>query len=341
MTSLRNPARQRGVAVVTALLLTTLAITIVASLFWQQQVQVRSIENQRLQLQKQWILRGALDWTRLILRSDAPGVDHLGEPWATPLAETRLDQYVENSGSSGEAPDAVLSGNIVDAQSRFNLTNLCQGGRIRLDEVAVFAKLLTSLRQNPALAQATAAAMKAAQSRTASAASAQTASTSGASTSAGASSVATTASSDSGTSQPLDILYVDDLLAVPGFTPEALEAIRDFVVVLPIYTPVNANTAPAEVLAARIATLSVADAAVVVAARETAWFKDPNDFEERVVKKKVNNQDDVRNIMTGFSTTTNYFLINGNVRLNRATMHMQALIDRSTGSPRVSWIRES
>ena len=40
--------RQRGVAVVTALLLTTLAVTIVASLFWQQQVQVRSIENQRL-----------------------------------------------------------------------------------------------------------------------------------------------------------------------------------------------------------------------------------------------------------------------------------------------------
>jgi general secretion pathway protein K len=54
--------RQRGVAVITALLLTTLAVTIVASLFWQQQVQVRSMENQRLQLQTRWILRGALDW---------------------------------------------------------------------------------------------------------------------------------------------------------------------------------------------------------------------------------------------------------------------------------------
>ena len=62
--------RQTGVAVVTALLLTTLAITIVASLFWQQQVQVRSIENQRFQLQKKWVLRGALDWARLILRED-------------------------------------------------------------------------------------------------------------------------------------------------------------------------------------------------------------------------------------------------------------------------------
>ena len=85
--------RQRGVAVITALLLTTLAITIVASLFWQQQVQVRSIENQRLQLQKQWILRGALDWAGLILREDAKhsSVDDLNETWAGPLAETRLD----------------------------------------------------------------------------------------------------------------------------------------------------------------------------------------------------------------------------------------------------------
>src|SRR4051812_22943483 len=90
------PARQRGVAVVTALLLTTLAITIVASLFWQQQVQVRSIENQRLQLQKQWILRGALDFAVLILKEDGKhsavnAVDDLGEPWAVPMQDTPLD----------------------------------------------------------------------------------------------------------------------------------------------------------------------------------------------------------------------------------------------------------
>lgn len=345
MTRLRNSARQRGVAVVTALLLTTLAITIVASLFWQQQVQVRSIENQRLQLQKQWILRGALDWTRLILREDArisSGVDHLGEPWATPLAETRLDQYVENSGSSGETPDAVLSGGIVDAQSRFNLLNLCQGGQIRQEEVAAFAKLLTNLQQNPALAQATAAAMKAAQSRTnpASASPESASGASGTSGASGASAVATTASSGSDTPQPLDILYVDDLLAVPGFTPEVLEAIRDYVVVLPTFTYINVNTASAEVLSARIATLSLADAAAVVAMRETAWFRSPTDFQTRALQDKVKDPAEMQRTMANLSVSTNYFLINGNVRLNRATMRMQALIDRIS-TPRVLWIRES
>src|SRR3954468_1943041 len=107
----RHRYRQRGVAVVTALLLTTLAVTIVASLFWQQQVQVRSIENQRLQLQKQWILRGALDWARLILQEDSKytPTDNLTEPWAVPLEEVRLDQYVENGNADADIADAALS----------------------------------------------------------------------------------------------------------------------------------------------------------------------------------------------------------------------------------------
>src|SRR3954463_8981814 len=98
-------SRQRGVAVITALLLTTLAITIVASLFWQQQVQVRSIENQRMQLQKQWILRGALDWASLILRESQKASqlnDNLDQPWAVPLEEVKLDQYVENGRADTE-----------------------------------------------------------------------------------------------------------------------------------------------------------------------------------------------------------------------------------------------
>jgi general secretion pathway protein K len=311
MTARRFPglSRQRGVAVITALLLTTLAITIVASLFWQQQVQVRSIENQRLQLQKEWILRGALDWTRLILREDArhSRIDHLGEPWAVSLAETRLDQYVENKRADSDIPDAALSGGITDAQARFNLTNLCcMNGMVNRSEVAAFARLLTNAQLNPSLAQATADLMLAANSKSAS---------SGA--------------------QPLNILYVDDLLAVPGFSPEALAKVKDFLVVLPKPTPVNVNTAPAEVLAAKIETLSLPDAKALVTSRERAWFVDMNDFAQRLPGKALPPGG------SQVAVATNYFLVNGNVRLNRAALDMQALIERSGPSTRVVWIRES
>ena len=80
----RPLTRQRGVAVVTAMLLTTLAISIVASLFWQQQVQVRSMENQRLQSQTKWIQRGALDWASVILRvNNNSNYTSLDQVWAT------------------------------------------------------------------------------------------------------------------------------------------------------------------------------------------------------------------------------------------------------------------
>ncbi|HVK95285.1 MAG TPA: type II secretion system minor pseudopilin GspK [Noviherbaspirillum sp.] len=312
----RTLHRQRGVAVVTALLLTTLAITIVASLFWQQQVQVRSIENQRLQLQKQWILRGALDWTRLILRADkliSRNIDHLGEPWAVPLAETRLEQYVDEVQAS-EVPDATLSGSIADAQARFNLGNLCQGGQIAPMEVAVFSRLLGLLQLNPELAQAVATAMQ----------NAQRPQSTGASNS---------------TSQPMNLTHVDDLLAVPGFTPEIVEKLKDFVVVLPGTNKkaVNANTAPAEVLAARIDTLSLPEAQALVAERENAWFKDAGDLQNRMQGRELGSGDG----MVAFGS--DYFLVNGHVRLNRAGMDMQALVDRSNANSnliKIVWVRE-
>lgn len=306
------PNRQRGVAVIIALLLTTLAITIVASLFWQQQVQVRSIENQRLQLQKQWILRGALDWAALILREDAKysSVDTLDEPWATPLAETRLDQYVENGQSATDASDATLSGSITDAQARDNLTNLCPNGTINPVEVAVFAKLLDNAGIDPALAQATANVMATAQQIP----------------------VATDGNAADQTGPlPMNLTQVDDLLAVPGFTPEMLAKIRDFVIFLPVSTPVNVNTAPAEVLAA-ITTLSLSDATALVASRNTATFRNPGDFMLLLNGKHL--------IVASVSVSTNYFLVNGNVHMNRAESEIQALIQRNGANTSLIWIRD-
>jgi general secretion pathway protein K len=306
--------RQRGVAVVTALLLTTLAITIVASLFWQQQVQVRSIENQRLQLQKQWILRGALDWARLILREDAKfsSVDTLEEPWAVPLSETRLDQYVENGKADADAADASLSGTIVDAQSRYNLTNLSVNGKVNQAEVAAFERLLTNASLNPALARATANAVADSQPKP-----------------------QTPGVSDSDGPRPMALTQVDDLLSVAGFTPAALEKIREFVILLPRITPVNVNTAPAEVLAARIDTLSLTDANALVASRKKTIFRDIADLSQRLPGKPLAPSSSELSVMT------NFFLINGKVRMNRAGLEVQALVERNGATTRLIWIREN
>ena len=310
--------RQRGVAVITALLLTTLAITIVTSLFWQQQVQVRSIENQRLQLQKQWILRGALDWAGLILREDAKhsSIDSLDEPWAVPLAKTPLDQYVDegHTDADADAAEANLSGSISDAQARYNLTNLCPNGIIDPAEVAAFSQLLHNVKLNPNLAQATADAMAAALQIP---------------------NVATANSSTQSGPQPMNFTQLDDLLAVPGFSPEMLARLRDFVIFLPSITPVNVNTASPEVLSARINQLSLAQATALVASRSSASFRDLADFINRLPNGNFRVAPNVA------SVTSNYFLVNGIVQMSRASLEVQALLERNGGNPpKLIWIRE-
>ena len=303
-----QPQRQHGVAIITALLLTTLAITIVASLFWQQQVQVRSIENQRLQLQKQWILRGALDWARLILREDAKysAIDDLTEPWAVPLSDTKLDQYVENGDAQADASSAVLSGAIQDAQARLNLTALATGGEINAAEVSSFERLLSTLRQDPGLARAAAQELAASQR-----------------------------SPNTGkTSRPIGFAQVDDLLAVPGFTPQVLRPLRNYIIFLPRVTAVNANTASAEVLSAKLPPLSISDANALVASRRNSSFRDLNDLTARLPGTQVAVDGNEVNVSTRF------FLVNGRVTIRQAALQVQGLVERNGANTQLIWVRE-
>ncbi|GAC1415893.1 MAG: type II secretion system minor pseudopilin GspK [Burkholderiaceae bacterium] len=346
--------RERGVAVITALLLTTLAVTIVASLFWQQQVQVRTIENQRMQLQKQWILRGALDWAGLILKESLRAsqmVDNLQQPWSVGLAETRLDSYVENGRSDSEASDATISGKISDAQSYLNLQGLSRSGEVQENEVAVFGRLLSELQIDPELARAVAQSMAAAQPKMpAPARGTSVAPPLGSATPVtSAATAAPTAASTtqkilpamSGAARPLGINQIEDLLSVRGFTPAVLAKIRPFIMILPIVPiapKLNVNTASAEVLAARIDTLSLPNARALVLHRNAIPFRDMSNFKAYLEQQKI--EPDVG--MLG--VRSDFFLVDGRVKLNRAGLEVLALIQRSSpGQPLatgVLWIRE-
>ena len=313
--------RERGVAIVTALLLAALAITLVMSLFGLQNVQVRSIENQRYQLQKQWVMRGALDWSRLILREDAKvnQVDYLGEPWSVPLEETRLDQYVDNGRTSEDDTDATLSGYITDAQSRLNLTNLANGGVVDPDTVQAFKKLLSAQGFDPKLADDTASLVASTQSRPAQA------------------NPDGTVVSSAIPAKILALTQVDDLLAIPGFSPGAVANLKDLVVFLPVPTPININTASAQVISARIAGISLSDAQQIVTSRDQAYYRDLTDLSGRWNKSK--GALPAANIV---NTQTNYFIVHGHVRLGRSIFDQDALIERTpvTGVTRVVWVRE-
>lgn len=325
----RNLTRQRGVAVVTALLLTTLAVSIVASLFWQQQVQVRSMENQRLHFQTRWILRGGLDLVRLILRQDmmdSRTMTRADGIWATPLAETRLDQFVEHERVEGESFDASIAGQTYDAQSRYNLANLASTagvGGINKKQLAVFARLLQNLQLNQALAKAVA--IQVARSEGAGLLQAQP----------GQPPSPDVEPVPPGSGQPMKMQRVEDLLAVAGFDQQAIEKLRDFVVVLPRQTPVNVNTAAPELLAALL-NGSVTEGQNLVVARKRTPFTDVNNFKSYVQsmgKQPVLSDSEL-------DTRSDFFLVLSRVRLDRAELMSWSLIQREAAGTRVVWIRE-
>jgi len=308
--------RQRGVAVVTALLLTTLAVTIVASLFWQQQVQVRSMENQRLQLQTRWIVRGALDLSRLVLFQDYIDTQNqaytqLGGIWATPLEETRLDDYIERERAEAENFNATLSGRMIDAQSRYNLANLAENGQPKPKEVLLFERLLTNLRLDPSLAQAVARQVADAQPVQ-----------------------PQQQGQQSVPAKVIGLMRVEDLLAVSGFTPQTIEKLRDFVIVLPKRTKLNANTVSAELMSAMMDKMSMSDAAAMVNTRKRAYYRDKPNFDALLPTGLT--------ALADYDVNSNFFLAYSRVRLDRAALDTQSLLERATnGITTVVWIREN
>ncbi|HWK83942.1 MAG TPA: type II secretion system minor pseudopilin GspK, partial [Caldimonas sp.] len=145
------------------MIIVALVATLATSMLWQQWRAVQVEAAERARAQSAWILSGALDWARLILREDARngGTDHLGEPWAVPLAEARLSTFLAaDKSNTDDAPDAFLSGAITDAQGRYNVANLVSGGKIDPVEMAALQRLCETIGVSADVATSIAAGLR-------------------------------------------------------------------------------------------------------------------------------------------------------------------------------------
>jgi general secretion pathway protein K len=268
-----QPRPARGAALLVAMLLLTVVATLAAGMVWLQwkAVQVESAERGRVQ--SAWILNGALDWSRLILREDARSgrPTSLHEPWATPLAEARLSTFLAAdrqaadacAGAADSDLDAFLAGGIVDAQSRYNLRKLVDGnGKLVPAQQQVLARLCTHAGLSAATATLLANGL-------------QSAWGSGA---AGAGNTAGGALPGEG-GAPLAPQTVADL-AWLGLDATSLRQLAPLVTLLPEATPVNLNTAPREVLAAVIPGLDLGGADRLVQARQRQAFREPAEAQQ-------------------------------------------------------------
>lgn len=310
--------RQAGAALLMAMLTVALVATFAAAALWQQWRGVEVETAERARVQSGWILTGALDWARLLLREDqvgaaAGGADHLGEPWAVPLREARLSSFLaadRNNSTSDFGPevmDAFLSGQIVDQQSFLNINNLVSDvGQVNDADVQAFERLFDSLGlPQPELARLVENLRF---------------------------SVASTVVSPSPAQAPLRPQRITDL-AWLGVSAPTIAALAPYVTLLPIRTAVNANTAAPEVIAAA-GDLDLADAQRLVQARQGSFFRSVADIQAILGPQ-------VQLPANSLTFRSDFFEVHARLRLDKLVVEERSVLRREFAAqgPTVSVLR--
>lgn len=299
---LRCCRRQRGAALLTAMVIVTIVTSLAAGMMWRQwrAVQVETAERSRVQ--SAWMLAGALDWARLILREDARngGPDHLGEPWAVPLAEARLSTFLAaDRDNTGDGPEAFLSGSIRDLQSRFNLNNLVRNGEPSERDVAVLQRLAEQLGLDAGIALRIAGELQRATP---------------------AAPGAGTGGSGGGGEAALMPSTVADL-AWFGLDAQTVAALAPHVTLLPARTRINVNTASREVIAAAIEGLDLGTAERLVQQRQRSPFRDLAGIAAQIGNAVQPDPEVV-------GTDSAFFEVRGRMRIGERVLEERSLVQR-------------
>ncbi|MGC2517511.1 MAG: type II secretion system minor pseudopilin GspK [Burkholderiales bacterium] len=295
----RPPLRQRGLAIITAVLVVAIIATVAASLGLGQQVWLRQTENLVDRAQSDALRQGALDWVALWLARDATQnkTDHLGEIWAKNLPPL-------------PAENAMITVAVTDAQGRFNLNSLLRHGAPSAPDIGVFRRLLSALDLDPNLTEALLDWMDADNDTRPG----------------GAEDIEYLALPQPYRAANQALASLEELRLVKGFSAQAIEKLRPYVSVLPEPTAINVNTAPGAVLAALFTDVPVEMLQPILDSRVSQPFADVGQFLQRLPAGHASSE-------ASISVSTGYFLVAIEIQSGRLTRRTEALIQRPANQP--------
>ena len=286
---------QRGLALITAVLVVAIVATVATTLALGEQVWFRQAQNMANRAQAESLRRGAFNYAAILLTLDGQQnkTDHLDELWAKPQPPLPVE-------------DGMIAFKVQDAQSRFNLNNLVRGSGSA--DFEMFKRLLDSQKIDQGL----------------SASLLDWLDPDSIVSPGGAEDIEYLSLPQPYRSANQLLLSVDELRLVKGFTADTVEKLRPFVTALPYSTPVNVNTAPAEVLAALFTNLPASVLQPLLDSRVKSPFADIAQFLARLPTGTTcpANLCDVK---------TGYFLVTIDIRYGRLQRQTEALIERISG----------
>ncbi|CAN5921400.1 type II secretion system minor pseudopilin GspK [soil metagenome] len=298
--------RQHGAALLTAMIIVTLVATLAASMVWQQWRAVQVEAAERARVQSAWMLAGALDWSRLILRESAKPNQPtwIDDQWAKPLEEARLSTFLAaDANNTDDAPDVFLSGDISDAQARFNLGNLVNAGVVSETDRYTLRRLCVNIGLSASVADAITLGM-----------------------------VNATAASAAPATAPLLPMKISQLSWF-GISPDTIQALEPYVVLLTDGTKlvsgvnINANTASREVLAAAF-DVDPAIAERVVQLRKRGAFRGSADYATVFQPPAVAPTPPLPALVF----TSDWFIVRGRLRLADRMLEERSLVRRNTNT---------
>lgn len=294
-----RPLFARGAALIVALLLTALGAAVAAQLIkplagWLKR------EYAARDVQASYTLAdAAATWSLAVLAGDArtSTIDHYGELWAIALPPTPVE-------------GGTIEGRIIDLQAKFNLNSLVNATGARIDaNVAIAASIFARAGLTQALVERLADALD-------------------------ADSLTMTGQSEAQAyGQPMPnarIKHLSDLLKLGGFTPSTLEALAPWVDVLPEATPINVNTASAELLAAALPNVSAEQWARALAARQAKPFNNVNEL-GLLIGTALSE--------SAFSVNAQYFEMNSLIRFEYVKHKITTRSQRKQGNAPVIYFR--
>jgi general secretion pathway protein K len=219
----RSLRRQRGVALITAVLMVALATMLAVDVGFRGFLDQRRSGTLFSLDQGYEVALGAEAWAADFLKKDQQQskTDHFGETWARPLPPLPIE-------------GGTVEGRLEDMQGRFNLNNLIHAdGTTNAAAVQQLERILAMLEIEPKWATAMADWIDQ---------DVQPGFPDGAEDS------VYTGQNPPHLTANMPITRASELLVLPGFGPERFARLKPYVAALPVGTPINVCTAPGVVL---------------------------------------------------------------------------------------------
>lgn len=302
------PKRENGIAVVSAMLLATLVVSIASAMVFNQQRFINRLENHFSATQARWMIEASIHWSRAILAEDAKSgsVDHFKENWAIRLPATPFE-------------GGTISGFITDEQQFCNFNNATLADTTNRGGSKFFKRLLTSLNISTGALDALIDWIDVDSDIT----------------------YPYGAEDAHYLTQPIPyrianqpLTEIGNLSRVQGFTDENITRLKHYCVALPEKTPVNINTVSPELLGLMVPELSEFELQTIIVARNAHPIESIAEINKQLEQKKITLSE------IDFSVGSRFFLVTSQTQFGKSTITAEALLKRDDGAwPQLIWKR--